>query len=116
MSIISSLVYFAIRLTNVDWHIIQQLVSETLSSTGQFLPSMIIRNFHYLASFNASLIIIGILGTNLLLPVHTLSIHSMGILLGLVGVFHYPKLQVPSTQKVAFFLKDNPMEIYEFTL
>ncbi|CAF0755731.1 unnamed protein product [Adineta steineri] len=39
----------------------------------------------------------------------------MGVL-GLVGVFHYPKLQVPSTQKVAFFLKDNPMEIYEFTM
>ncbi|CAF0860919.1 unnamed protein product [Adineta ricciae] len=39
----------------------------------------------------------------------------MGIL-GLVGVFHYPKLQVPSTQKVAFFLKDNPMEIYEFSM
>jgi hypothetical protein len=36
--------------------------------------------------------------------------------LGLVGVFHYPKLQVPSTQKVAFFLKDNPMEIYEFSM
>jgi hypothetical protein len=33
-----------------------------------------------------------------------------------VGVFHYPKLQVPSTQKVAFFLKDNPMEIYEFSM
>ncbi|UJR28148.1 hypothetical protein I4U23_009402 [Adineta vaga] len=39
----------------------------------------------------------------------------MGIL-GLVGVFHYPKLQVPSTQKVAFFLKDNPMETYEFIM
>ncbi|CAF2145697.1 unnamed protein product, partial [Rotaria magnacalcarata] len=39
----------------------------------------------------------------------------MGVL-GLVGVFHYPKLQVPSTQKVAFFLKDNPMEIYEFSM
>jgi hypothetical protein len=32
-----------------------------------------------------------------------------------VGVFYYPKLQVPSSQKVTFFLKDNPMEIYEFT-
>ncbi len=32
---------------------------------------------------------------------------------GLIGVFHYPKLQVPTTQKVTFFLKDNPMEIYE---
>ncbi|CAF2405578.1 unnamed protein product [Rotaria sp. Silwood2] len=37
-------------------------------------------------------------------------------LLGLVAVFYYPKLQVPSTQKVAFFLKDNPMEIYEFSM
>ncbi len=25
-------------------------------------------------------------------------------------------MQVPSTQKVAFFLKDNPMEIYEFSM
>ncbi|CAF0976871.1 unnamed protein product [Rotaria sp. Silwood1] len=39
----------------------------------------------------------------------------MGIL-GLIGIFYYPKLQVPSTQKVAFFLKDNPMEIYEFSM
>ncbi|CAF1302782.1 unnamed protein product [Adineta steineri] len=39
----------------------------------------------------------------------------MGIL-GLVGVFYYPKLQVPSTQKVSFFLKDNPMELYEFSM
>ncbi len=36
--------------------------------------------------------------------------------LGLIGVFHYPKLQVPSTQKVTFFLKHNPMEIYEFNM
>ena len=39
----------------------------------------------------------------------------MGVL-GLVGVFHYPKLQVPSTQKVSFFLHDNPMELYEFSM
>ncbi|CAF0937150.1 unnamed protein product [Didymodactylos carnosus] len=39
----------------------------------------------------------------------------MGIL-GIIGVFHYPKLKVPSTQKVTFFLKDNPMEIYEFQM
>ncbi len=38
------------------------------------------------------------------------------IYIGLIGVFHYPKLQVPSTQKVTFFLKDNPMEIYEFSM
>ena len=31
-------------------------------------------------------------------------------------MFHYPKLQVPTTQKVAFFLKDNPMELYEFSM
>ncbi|CAF0998227.1 unnamed protein product [Rotaria sordida] len=39
----------------------------------------------------------------------------MGIL-GFIGIFYYPKLHVPSTQKVAFFLKDNPMEIYEFSM
>ena len=38
------------------------------------------------------------------------------IFIGLVGVLHYPKLQVPSTQKVAFFLKDHPMELYEFSM
>ena len=40
---------------------------------------------------------------------------SLGIL-GFIGVFHYPKLSVPSTQKVRFFLKHNPMEIYEFAM
>ncbi|CAF4881176.1 unnamed protein product [Rotaria sp. Silwood1] len=39
----------------------------------------------------------------------------MGIL-GLIGSFYYPKLKVPSTQKTALFLKDNPMEIYEFSM
>lgn len=42
-----------------------------------------------------------------------LLLFCLGIL-GLVGVFHYPKLQVPRTQKVLFFLKDNPFEVYEF--
>ncbi|CAF1239448.1 unnamed protein product [Rotaria magnacalcarata] len=36
--------------------------------------------------------------------------------LGLVSIFHYPELKVPSTQKVAFFLRDNPMEVYEFSM
>ena len=36
--------------------------------------------------------------------------------LGLLGVFYYPKLQVPSTQKVAFFTRDNPMETFEFSM
>lgn len=36
--------------------------------------------------------------------------------IGLIGVFHYPKLKVPSAQKVGFFLKDNPMELYEFSM
>jgi len=37
-------------------------------------------------------------------------------LLGFIGVFYFPKLQVPRTQKVTFFLKQNPMEIYEFAM
>jgi hypothetical protein len=41
---------------------------------------------------------------------------SYPIFLGLIGVLHYPKLRVPSSQKVCFFLKDNPMEIYEFSM
>ncbi|UJR21298.1 hypothetical protein I4U23_024389 [Adineta vaga] len=37
-------------------------------------------------------------------------------ILGLISIFHYPKLQAPSTQKVSFFLHGNPMENYEFLM
>ncbi|CAF1105077.1 unnamed protein product [Adineta steineri] len=35
-------------------------------------------------------------------------------ILGLIGVFYYPKFEAPSTYKVNFFGKNHPMEIYEF--
>ncbi|CAF4301991.1 unnamed protein product, partial [Rotaria sordida] len=60
---------------------------------GRFMP-LIIFKLRYVLVFN--FLLIGILG--------------------LIGSFYYPKLNVPSTQKTALFLKDNPMEIYEFSM
>ncbi|UJR19779.1 hypothetical protein I4U23_022913 [Adineta vaga] len=37
-------------------------------------------------------------------------------ILGLLGVFYYPKIGIPPAQKTAFYSKDNPMEIYEFQI
>ncbi|CAF1569990.1 unnamed protein product, partial [Rotaria sordida] len=52
---------------------------------GRFMP-LIIFKLRYVLVFN--FLLIGILG--------------------LIGSFYYPKLNVPSTQKTALFLKDNP--------
>ena len=74
---------------------------------GHLIPSIIIKLRYVLV---VVLLIVGLLGKTI-----SRWVISIDISLGLVGVFYYPKLQVPSTQKVKFFLEDNPMEIYEFT-
>ncbi|CAF4040064.1 unnamed protein product, partial [Rotaria sordida] len=125
------LIYFAITFTAIaafaviyEKHI-QNMISHVLSmcctdfvnkSANSTLAklyhrfSLACRNFrNYIFSHFMPLIIIK------LRYVLVLIFLLMGIL-GLIGSFYYPKLKVPSTQKTALFLKDNPMEIYEFSM
>ncbi|UJR06815.1 hypothetical protein I4U23_011102 [Adineta vaga] len=113
----SILIYFLITITGIAaFAVIYEKHIENMSSCLCFTKNMkvsltkLCQHFRdYMFNHVISSMIIK------LRYIFVLVFFSLGIL-GLIGVFYYPKLNVPSTPKIAFFGKDHPMEIYEFEM